>query len=411
MSSEVESQSDLRNCQIQKYITLVLGVFRIAEYLTNIAQLEVMQGKVDKCQHRLDQLKAMLQPVLKPLSKLKQSSAGVQEALFTEHPDMCECVSCLDPALHVLIVNHLVSLSSYFESVSSPEQAIQALEVGESVCRHAENKMTRTLRRLDVVLCGAETKDSNSKVTKKKTGANSAKGRKQKEDTTLTNTSTSQLMFSQHFARLYCMNANLLLQNGKVEKANVVLSGAMENLRNAEDTCGNRSIQLLSIKASLLYMHGVATLLRNKGSSSDVSVDGNWFSKTEMKSISSGNTEELTDSLHVDAVEQAELELPRRGSSRKCRASKNVEDNGKKKPSRVKGRGKSKKVDEISPEDTESNASVQQKPKGQSKRSKTAKEVSCNNMDNQIQGIVTGFSVNLVTSYQVSISNSKEVKK
>ena len=410
MSSEVESQSDLHNCQRQKYMTLVLGVFRIAEFLTNIAQLEVMQGKVDKCQHRLDQLKAMLEPVLKPLSKLKQSSACVQEALFTEHPDMCECVSCLDPALHVLIVNHLLSLSSYFESVLSPEQAIQALEVGESVCRHAENKMTRTLRRLDV-LCGAETKDSNSKVTKKKRGGNSAKERKQKEDTTLTNTSTSQLMFSQYFARLYCMNANLLLQNGKVEKANVVLSGAMESLRNAEDTCGNRSIHFLSIKASLLYMHGVATLLRNKGSSSDVSVDGNWFSKSEMKSISSGNTEELTDSLHVDAVEQAELEMPRRGSSRRCRTSKNVEDNGKKKPSRAKGRGKSKKVDEISPEDTESNASVQQKPKGQSKRSKTAKEVSCNNMDNQIQGIVTGFSVNLVTSYQVSISNSKEVKK
>ena len=38
-----------------------------------------MQGKVDKCQHWLNQLKAMLQPVLKQPSKLKLSSAGVQE--------------------------------------------------------------------------------------------------------------------------------------------------------------------------------------------------------------------------------------------------------------------------------------------------------------------------------------------
>lgn len=371
----------------------VLCVVRIAEFLTNIAQLEVMQGKVDKCQHQLDQLKAMLQPVLKQPSKLKPSSTRVQEPLFTEHPDTCECVSCLDPALHVIIVNYFANLSSYFESVSSPEQAIQALEVGESVCRHAENTMTRTLRRLDVVLCGAEPSDCNSKATKKKRGTNSAKGRKQKEDTTLTSTSTSQLMFSQHYATLYCMNANLLLQNGKVEKANLVLSGAMEYLRNAEDTFGNRLIHLLQIKASLLYMHGVVTLLRNKCSSGDVLVDSNWFSKSEMNNISNGNAEEVTDSLHVDAVEQAEPEMPRRGSSRRCRTSKSVEDNGKKKPSRTKGRGKSKKVEEIPLEDKESNANVQQKPKGQSKRSKTTKVATCNNVDNQIQGTVSTLTV------------------
>ena len=354
-----------------------------------------MQGKVDKCQHRLDQLTGMLQPVLKPSSKLKLSSTGVQEPLFIEHPDTCECVSCLDPALHVIIINYLVNLSGYFESISSPEQAIQALEVGESVCRHAENKMTRSLGRLNIVLCGTETSDSDSKVGKKKRGANSAKSRKQKEDTTLSSTSTSRLIFSQHYARLYCMNANLLLQNGKVEKASVVLSGAMENLHNAEDTYGNRLIHLLPIKASLLYMHAVVTLLCNKGSSSVVSVDSNWFFKTEMMNISSGNTEEVTDSLHVDAVEQAELELPRRGSSRKCRTSKDAEDNGRRKPSRAKGRGKSKKAEEIPSEDIESNENVKQKPKGQSKRSKSAKVASCNNVDSQIQGIVIQFSCNL----------------
>ena len=366
-------------------------VFRIAEFLTNIAQLEVMQGKVDKCQHRLDQLKAMLQPVLKQPSKLKLSSAGVQEPLFTEHPDTCECVSCLDPALHVIIVNYFTNLSSYFESVSSPEQAIQALEVGESVCRHAEDKMTRTLKRLNVVLCGAEPSDCSSKTTKKKKrGANS---RKQKEDSTLTSTSSSQLMFSQYYATLYCMNANLLLQNGKVEKANVVLSGAMENLSNTEDTYGNRLIHLFPIKASLLYMHGVTTLLHNKGSSCDV-VDSNWFPKSEMKNISNGNTEEVRNSMHAEEVEQAELEMPRRGSSRRCRTSKSVEDNGKKKPSRAKRKGKSKKVEEIPPEDNESDANVQRNPKGQSKRSKTAKVASCNNMNNEIQGIVLTLTCN-----------------
>ena len=380
-------------------------VFRTAEFLTSIAQLEVMQGKVDKCQHWLDQLKAMLQPVLKQPSKLKLSSAGVQEPLFTEHPDTCECVSCLDPALHVIIVNYFTNLSCYFESVSSPEQAIQALEVGESVCRHAEDKMTRTLKRLDIVLCGTEPSDCRTKTTKKKKrGANS---RKQKEDSALTSTSSSQLTFSQYYATLYCMNANLLLQNGKVEKANVVLSGAMENLSNTEDAYGNKLIHLFPIKASLLYMQGVTTLLHNKGSSSDVVVDINWFPKSEMKSISNGNTEEVRDSMHAEEVEQAELEMPRRGSSRRCRTSKSVEDNGKKKPSRAKRKGKSKKVEEIPPEDNKSDANVQQNPKAQSKRSKTAKVASCNNMNNEIQGIVLTLTCNFFISTKSESSGYK----
>ena len=359
--------------------------FRIAEFLINIAHLEVMQGKVDKCQHRLDQLKAILQPVLKPPSKLTLSSAEVQEPLFTEHPDMCECVNCLDPALHVIMVNYFANLSSYFESVSSLEQAIQALEVGESVCRHAEDKMTRTLKRLDIALCGAEPSNCSSKTTKKKRGANS---RKQKEDSTLTSTSISQLMFSQYYATLYCMSANLLLQNGKIEKANVVLLEGMENLHNAEDTYGNRFIHLFPIRASLLYMHGITTLLHNKGSSGDILVDGNWFCKSEMKSIFDGNRlEEVRDPMHAEAVEQAEREMPRRVSSR-SRTSKSVEHIDKKKPSRAKRRGKSKRVEEIPPEDNESDANVQQKPKGQSKRSKTAKVATCKKTNNEIQGTV-----------------------
>ncbi len=364
-------------------ILCVFFFYRIAEFLTNIAQLEVTQGKVDKCQRRLDQLKEMLQPVLKSTSKLKVSDEGVQEPLFTEHPGTCECVSCLDPALHMMIINYLVSQSSYFASVSRPEQSIQALEVAESVCESAENKMTRTLGRISVVLCGVEASDGSSKATKKKRGTNSAKGRKPKEAATVSNSSISQLMFSQHYATLYSMNAKLLLQNGKVEKANVVLSGAMELLRRAEDTSGSSSVSLTPIKASLLHLYGVAALLSNRGSASGVSVDCSWFIKNQGRSISSGNAEEMTDSVQIAAAEKAELEMTRKGSSRRDKTSKNIE--AKKKPSRAKGRGKSKKVEEILVEDDESDAVVLQKPKGQSKRPKSAK-ASCNDVDNHIQG-------------------------
>ncbi|KAJ7380135.1 hypothetical protein OS493_010846 [Desmophyllum pertusum] len=144
------------------------------------------------------------------------------------------------------------------------------------------------------------------------------------------------------------MNAKLLLQNGKVEKANIVLSKAMELLHRTENAVGVIPVHLLPIRASLLYLYGVTTLLCNKDSSGDVSVDCNWFSKTRMKSVYSVNTIDMTDSMQG---EEAELEVPRRGSSRRCRASKTVEtsvgDNGKKKSSRAKGRGKNKKVEEL----------------------------------------------------------------
>lgn len=348
-----------------------------------------MQGKADKCQHRLDQLTGIFQPVLKSSSKPKLSKEGIQQPLFIEHPDTCECVICLDAVLHMIFIEYLASLSNYLTSVSRPEQSSQALEMAELVCESAESKMIRTLGRLNSILCGSEVpRDCSSKETKKKRGTNSAKGRKQKEDMAVTESSNSQFIFSRHHATLHCMNAKLLLQNGKVEKANTVLTEAMELLHRTENAVGVIPVQLLPIRASLLYLYGVTTLLCNKGSSGDVSVDCNWFSKTQLKSISSGNTIDMTDSMQG---EEAELEVPRRGSSRRCRASKTVEtsvgDNGKKKSSRAKGRGKSKKVEELHPECDESD--VHQKPKGRSKRPKSSKATNpCDDKDDHVQGTI-----------------------
>ena len=353
-----------------------------------------MQGKVDKCQHRLDQLKEMLQPVQKPSSKERLCKDAIQEPLFIEHPVTCECVSCLDPALHIIIINHLSSLSNYFASILRPEQSIKALEVAESVCEHSENKMTRTLERVNTILYHSEPKDSSSKTTKKKRGVNSAKGKKQKEDATVANSSISRLMFSQHYATLYSLNAKLLLENGKVEKANVVLSRAMELLRCVEDTIEIIPIPLLPIKASLLYLSGVATLLCNQSSSSE---NCNWFSANQTKTISSGNTEKVLNSVHNAAVEEVEPEMPRKGSSRRNRTSKKVEDNEKKKPSRAKGKGKTKKVEENLLEDDESDVIAPQKPKGRSKRLETAK-VSSSDVENHNQGIC-GINLQIIKQF------------
>ncbi|KAJ7380134.1 Separin [Desmophyllum pertusum] len=156
--------------------------YRIVEFLVNIAQLEVMQGKADKCQHRLDQLTGIFQPVLKSSSKPKLFKEGIQQPLFIEHPDTCECVICLDAVLHMIFIDYLASLSNYLTSVSRPEQSSQALEMAELVCESAESKMIRTLGKLNAILCGSEVpRDCSSKETKKKRGTNSAKAESKKK--------------------------------------------------------------------------------------------------------------------------------------------------------------------------------------------------------------------------------------
>ena len=182
--------------------------FRIAEFLINIAQLELKQGKGDKCESRLDQLNGLLQPVLKPSSRSKLSKNEVQEPLLLGHPETCECVNCIDTTLHNILIRYSLSVAKYLLYVSRPEQSGEALELVQSVCQCAEKKMVMCVQRLGMILCGCACSAPSEvilKETKKKGKAKSAKGRKQKEDSRLQSCSVSQLMFCQYFASFYCI--------------------------------------------------------------------------------------------------------------------------------------------------------------------------------------------------------------
>lgn len=104
----------------------------------------------------------------------------------------------------------------------------------------------------------------------------------------------SQSMFDQHRVTLHCMNVKTLLQNGNLTKANLVLSEAMVLLRCLENVNESTPVHLVISKTFLLHLHGVAALLENRNLSSEVSVDCNWFFKTQMNTISCGNTEEMS---------------------------------------------------------------------------------------------------------------------
>ena len=347
--------------------------------------MELKQSKGDKCESRLDQLNGLLQPVLKPSSRSKLSKNEVQEPLLLGHPETCECENCIDTTLHNILIRYSLSVAKYLLYVSRPELSWEALELVQSVCQCAEKKMAMCVQRLEMILCGCACSAPSEgilKETKKKGKAKSAKGRKQKEDSGLQSCSFSQLMFCQYFASFYGLSAELSLQSGKIGEANEVLLKAREILHCAENSVGYNPMHLLSMKASILYMSGVATLLLNKDSSKDVCVDCNWFPETESKISSLESSVKKVDSSKVGTVEEFEVEKPRRASSRRGRNSKPIEKSTtedtscRPTSSRAKGRGRSKKAEEALAECDDSEANIQRKTKGRRKPVRSAKQPS-----------------------------------
>ena len=356
--------------------------------------MELKQGKRDKCESRLEQLSGLLQPVLKPSNRSKLSKNEIQEPLLLGHPETCECVNCIDTTLHNILIRYSLSVAKCLLYVSRPEQSGKALELVQSVCQCAEKKMAMCVQRLGMILCGcacSAPSEGTLKETKKKGKAKSAKGRKQKEDTGLQSCSVSQLMFCQYFASFYGTSAKLSLQTGKIEEANDVLLKAREILHCVENSVGHNPMHLLPMKASILYMSGVATLLLNKGSSKDVCMDCNWFHETDSKISSLESSVEKVESSKADTVEECEVDKPRKASGRRGRNSKPVEktatEDASSRPtsSRAKGRGRSKKAAEEVTECDDSLANIQQKTKGRRKPTRSAKQPS-----NLVDGHKTG---------------------
>ena len=105
-------------------------------------------------------------------------------------------------------------------------------------------------------------------------------------------------------------------------------------------------MHLLSMKASILYMSGVATLLLNKGSFKDVCVDCNWFPETGSKISSLESSVENVESSRVDTVEEYEVEKPRKASGKSGRNSKTYREttHGGYQQQAKKSRGRSNKA-------------------------------------------------------------------
>ena len=322
----------------------------------NIGQLDMKQGKTEKSQLSFDKLKAILQPVLKSSSKQTfYEKAGIGVPTFMEHAKECGCTICIDPALHLVLIEFFLSQSDYLARISRPEQSIYMLEVAESVCETVECKMTNSLEKLTTRL-SFEVRvevESNSKTTKKKrTGCKSSKTAKKKQGSSLKCSSISQLMLIEHYATLYLMNTRLLLNNGKIEKAMEVLTGALDFLNVTEEVSSALQVASVPIKAALTYLYGLTCLLCTVELSSDGGLNCKWFPKTGANDLlNKGTAPNTADTLWNRVEDDKEANSSKRNNSRKTRNSnsaepKTVRGNGKKKQSRAKGSMKEQKADE-----------------------------------------------------------------
>ena len=354
--------------------------FRISDFLVNIAQLELKQGKSEKCQRRLEQLKGILQAALRTSSDVELFNESVEEPLFIGHPESCQCTSCNDPVLHAIIIKYCTCFSQYMTCVSGPERLMTVLDLADSVCSCAQSKMFRYLDGLHLCYEGdPESGEKKLNEKQKKGKSKCAKSKNRNKDDRLLKTSSFCMMFCQHQLMLQCMKAEHWLCNGQVENASSELSKAMETLAYVEDVIGITPVCFIPIKASFLYFSGVIVFLLNKGDFRNIFTGSNWSAKYPTKHWSIEDNITKGNSLKADPLEE-EIEKPRRGASQRGRNLRAAEETccdkkSRSTSSRARGRGRRKEREESVIECDNSAESTLQKPKGKKRGTKSTREV------------------------------------
>lgn len=366
------------------HLNISLAFFRISDFLVNIAQLELKQGKSEKCQRRLEQLRGILQAALRTSSDVELVNESVEEPLFIGHPESCQCTSCNDPVLHAIVIKYYTCFFQYMTCVSGPEQLMTVLDLADSVCSCAQSKMFRYLDGLDkfLHLCYEGNPESGEKKLDekpKKGKSKYAKSKNRKEDDRLLKTSSFCVMFCQHQLMLQCMKAEHWLCDGQVENASSELSKGMETLACVENTIGITPVCFIPIKASFLYFSGVTVLLLNKGDFRNIFTGYNRSAKYPPMRLSIEDNITKGNSLKADPLEE-EIEKPRRGASQRGRNSKAAEERccdkkSQATSSRARGRGRRKERGESVIECDNSTESNLQKPKGKKRGTKSTTEV------------------------------------
>ena len=356
---------NLPTCRAVEVLFSLWFLDRVADFLMRITHLEMQQGKLDEAEGHLKELKYVLDS---PFSASQRTRNDF--SLLLDHPE-----ACTDPALHILHIRYSLTLSEYLARTSKVKESISALEVTDSLCENAEKQVTESLDALsktlglgdkskkevmlnpreDSVKCSTKTK-GRSKVSKVK------KSKNENNEVHVKNEAAAQALLSQFSASVYVMNADLLIQSGKLVKAQDLISGTLEVLEDTKKPCRTIQISLFPVLANLYYLSGLVNLLSAVDSCNDL--ESRW------RSVNAQNLGDPCEANQSSEVELSGAEKPRKVIRRRtARSAKTVlveteERSNQCKKERGPGRSRKAKKDVVV-----DSVEVTSKKKGTQKRS------------------------------------------
>jgi len=325
----------------------------VAEFISYLSITKLHKGDYEAAKDHLTHVCKVISPIIHPSADLTTLEDCLQAHPSTKHKDSCQCVCCTDPAIQSLQINFFIILSKYLKTMQEHRQSITALGIADELISNATIRLQSALEQFNGLLqLGSNCPDSGedsfkSDKAKKKGRGKSSKTRQAKkpvatQDNQAPNlSSTIQTMFSCYLCQVFTQNADILLENNKVNKALEVLKGGDEVVWAVQTLTRSVPYWLIPDATSLLYLQGIVHVLQAL-QSDKTSLDSIWGNNWEKRGIET-----------VEGIQETEAITKTKKRSAKGKGTKakdvsmasndSVVDDGEK-TVKTKGRGRSKKT-------------------------------------------------------------------
>lgn len=328
-------------------------LFRVAEFINFLSIVKIQKGDYTAAKDHLMHVCHVIGPIIQPDGDVTTLENCLQAPPLVNHKDTCRCICCTDPTVQSLQIAFFITFSKYLETMQQHRQSITALGITDDLISHATQRLQCTLEEFTSLLrlgSGGPDEDSlksGKAVSKKKGRAKSSKAKQSKKPVTHDNEvsllSTTQMMFSVYLSQVFVQNADILLENSKLNKALEVVNGGNDVVQTVQKVTGSLPFWLIPITTHLLYLEGLVYVLQAL-QNSKTSLDSTWGIHCEQDDNKTDNTSQETVTVTTKAKKRSA-----RGRTAKTKDASVIDDDSimkeVEKTVKKKGRGRSKKAD------------------------------------------------------------------
>lgn len=332
----------------------VIFLFRAAEFINCLSITKLHKGDYAAAKDHLILVCKVVSPVIHPSGDVATLEDCLQAGPSINHKDTCQCVCCTDPTIQSLQITFFIMMSKYLETMQEHRQSIIALGIADELISHATQRLQSALEQFTSLLrlgssCLEDDGDSlkSDKTQSKKKGRGKSSKAKQAKKPVITQdnenislSSTTQMMFSCYLCQVFAQNAEILLENNKLNKAVEVLKGGNDVVQTIRKVTESIPYWLIPDTTCLLYLEGVAHILQALQNNS-ISLDSSWGIASEGEDTKTVNDQQKTENTSKTKKRSA------RGQSRAKDVSMVSNDNDiddKEKTVKKKGKGRGKKA-------------------------------------------------------------------